>query len=53
MTLKKKSYSPLNTQNRIQKSEKCFSCSSSYNTSPKNNEEWIPTSNKLFSKRVS
>jgi len=53
MTLKKKSYSPLNTQNRIQKSEKCFPCSSSYNTSPKNNEEWIPTSNKLFSKRVS
>ncbi|XP_060845996.1 uncharacterized protein LOC132925636 [Rhopalosiphum padi] len=52
MTLKKKSYSPLNTQNRIQKSEKCFPCSSSYNTSPKNNEEWIPTSNKLFSKRV-
>ncbi|XP_026805558.1 probable myosin light chain kinase DDB_G0279831 isoform X2 [Rhopalosiphum maidis] len=52
MTLKKKSYSPLNTENRIQKSEKCFSCSSSYSTSPKNNEEWIPTSNKLFSKCV-
>ncbi|XP_025199290.1 uncharacterized protein LOC112597451 [Melanaphis sacchari] len=55
MTLKKKSYLPLNKESRIQKSEKCFprmfAHSNSHNTFTKNKSDWNPTSNKLFSKQ--
>ncbi|XP_015380296.1 PREDICTED: uncharacterized protein LOC107174013 isoform X2 [Diuraphis noxia] len=51
MTLKNKSFLPINT--RGSKSVKCLphsSRSSSYNTPSRNNEGWFPPSNKLSSK---